>query len=76
MGTSSGPRSRPRTFFPPIVTGKKGKNTGNSNPESINWVDEVVAWARTERGGKKLALPFVEADADAGACVSKYGLCE
>lgn len=42
----------------------------------INWVDEVVAWARTERGGKQISLPFVEADAAAGTCSSKYGLCE
>ncbi len=54
-----------RTFFAPIVPGKE-----------INWVDEVVAWSKTERGGQQYSLPFVEADAEAHACVSPYGLCE
>jgi hypothetical protein len=54
-----------RTFFAPIVPGK-----------AINWVDEVVEWAKTTRGGRQLALPFAEADAANGTCVSKYGLCE
>jgi 3'-phosphoadenosine 5'-phosphosulfate sulfotransferase (PAPS reductase)/FAD synthetase len=40
------------------------------------FVDQVVKWSRTERGGERLTLPFVEADADAGTCSSKYGLCE
>jgi 3'-phosphoadenosine 5'-phosphosulfate sulfotransferase (PAPS reductase)/FAD synthetase len=40
------------------------------------WIDDQVAWSRTVRGGKQLALPMVEADAAAGTCVSKYGLCE
>jgi hypothetical protein len=42
----------------------------------INWVDEVVEWAKTARGGKQYTLPIVEAEAAAGACSSKYGLCE
>ena len=54
-----------RTFFAPMVPGME-----------INWVDEVVAWAKTTRGGKQLALPFAQAEADAGSCSSKYGLCE
>lgn len=54
-----------RTFFAPCVPGKE-----------INWVDEVVAWAMTERGGFQLSLPVVEAVAASGVCVSKYGLCE
>jgi hypothetical protein len=60
-----------RTFFPPIVTRLKGKKTGG-----VNWIDEVVAWARTEYGGRALSLPYVEADAANGVCSSKYGLCE
>jgi 3'-phosphoadenosine 5'-phosphosulfate sulfotransferase (PAPS reductase)/FAD synthetase len=63
-----------RTFFPPTVTGKKGKS--KEDPTLINWIDEVVEWAKTTRGGKQYALPLVEADADAGTCSSKYGLCE
>jgi hypothetical protein len=54
-----------RTFFAPCVPGM-----------DINFVDDVVRWARTERGGKQFSLPFVEADADKGSCVSKYNLCE
>lgn len=54
-----------RTFFAPCVPGME-----------INWVDEVVAWSRTARGGKQPLFAFVENDAAAGACSSKYGLCE
>jgi 3'-phosphoadenosine 5'-phosphosulfate sulfotransferase (PAPS reductase)/FAD synthetase len=54
-----------RTFFAPCVPGME-----------INFVDDVVRWAKTERGGKQFSLPFVEADADKGNCVSKYKLCE
>lgn len=45
-------------------------------PRPINWVDEVVEWSRTTRGGKQYGLPIVEAEAEAGSCSSKYGLCE
>ena len=54
-----------RTFFAPCVPGL-----------AINWVDEVVAWSRTARGGRQPLLQFVEQDAAAGGCSSKYGLCE
>jgi 3'-phosphoadenosine 5'-phosphosulfate sulfotransferase (PAPS reductase)/FAD synthetase len=54
-----------RTFFAPCVPGKE-----------INWVDEVVAWSKTARGGNQVLLPMVEAEAEAGSCSSKYGLCE
>lgn len=40
------------------------------------FVDDVVKWSRTDRGGKQMALPTVEADAEAGRCASLYGLCE
>jgi len=37
-------------------------------------IEEVVKWAGTERGGRKLSLlPFFE---DATSCSSVYGLCE
>lgn len=42
----------------------------------INWIDEVVAWSKTVRGGKQFDLPTVEVDAENRTCVSKYGLCE
>lgn len=54
-----------KPFFPPCVPGKER-----------NWIDEVVEWSRTVRGGKTRTLPFVEAEATNGTCVSKYGLCE
>jgi 3'-phosphoadenosine 5'-phosphosulfate sulfotransferase (PAPS reductase)/FAD synthetase len=53
------------TFFAPCVPGKE-----------INWVDEVVAWSKTARGGAQVLLPMVEAEAMTGSCTSKYGLCE
>lgn len=58
-------RSVGKTFFAPCVPGL-----------AINWVDEVVAWSKTARGGRQPLLAFVEADAATGACSSKYGLCE
>lgn len=54
-----------RTFFPPIVPGKE-----------INWIDEVVEWSKTARGGRQPLLQFVEADAENHLCESKWGLCE
>lgn len=52
-------------FFAPCVPGK-----------DHNTIDEVVAWSKTTRGGKQLALPILEAEAERGACMSRYGLCE
>lgn len=54
-----------RTFFAPCVPGK-----------AINWVDEVVEWSRTDYGGKQVLLPMLEAEVEAGSCISRYGLCE
>lgn len=54
-----------RTFFAPCVPGM-----------AINFVDDVVAWSKTARGGRMLELPFAEAEAEAETCSSKYGLCE
>ncbi len=51
-----------KTFFPPMVPGKK-----------INWIDEVVAWSKTAYGGKQPMLPIIHTRE---ACESKYGLCE
>lgn len=53
------------TFFAPCVPGME-----------LNWIDDVVRWSKTTRGGKQFALPIVEIEADAGACSSRYGLCE
>lgn len=38
-----------------------------------NTVDDVVAWAKTARGGKHTFLPMMH---DRPTCESKYGLCE
>ncbi len=54
-----------RTFFYPCVPGME-----------INWIDDVVAWSKTARGGRQLTLPLFEEEAQSGGCVSKYGLCE
>jgi 3'-phosphoadenosine 5'-phosphosulfate sulfotransferase (PAPS reductase)/FAD synthetase len=54
-----------RTFFPPMVPGKE-----------INWVDEVVDWAKTTHGGKQYALPLMESDYHGGMCMHKHGFCE
>lgn len=54
-----------RAFFAPCVPGME-----------LNFVDDVVQWSKTYRGGKQPLLAFVENDADAGVCSSLYGLCE
>lgn len=55
-----------KTYFPPIVAGKlTGWNT----------IDEVIAWAKTMRGGKQDQGVFPIMYEREG-CESKYGLCE
>lgn len=51
-----------RTFFAPCVPGLK-----------INWIDDVVAWSKTVRGGRQLDLMVLQ---ERPACESVYGLCE
>ncbi len=51
-----------RTFFAPCVAGM-----------AINWIDDVVAWAKTDRGGRQNNLFRI---LPPPACESKYGLCE
>ncbi len=51
-----------RTFFPPIVPGMV-----------MNFIDDVVRWARTSRGGRQDLFPIMH---ERDACESKYGLCE
>lgn len=51
-----------RTFFPPAVPGL-----------AFNFIDEVIAWAKTSRGGRQSLLPIMH---ERPACESKYGLCE
>lgn len=52
-----------RTFFAPCVPGME-----------MNFVDDVVVWSKTARGGKQPLLLFTEAESK--TCSSKYGLCE
>jgi len=51
-----------KTFFSPCVPGME-----------INWIDDVVAWAKTVRGGKQFGLHVLY---ERPACESIYGLCE
>jgi 3'-phosphoadenosine 5'-phosphosulfate sulfotransferase (PAPS reductase)/FAD synthetase len=52
------------TFFPPVVPGL-----------ALNWIDDVVTWARTERGGRQLSM-FRQEGHERPTCESIYGLCE
>jgi hypothetical protein len=51
-----------RTFYAPCVPGM-----------AINWIDDVVAWARTDRGGRQSNMFRI---LPPPACESRYGLCE
>lgn len=51
------------TFFPPFtIPGRQ-----------IAFVDEVVEWSKTKRGGRQQLFPILH---EREACESKYGLCE
>lgn len=50
------------TFFMPV--GRNGVSNG---------IDDVVRWARTRYGGKKVFLPMMT---ERSGCESKYGTCE
>lgn len=62
-----------RTFFAPCVPGIKPRLSPRGKVEIFNWVDEVVEWARTARGGYQFNIFSALAPA---SCESKYGLCE
>lgn len=51
-----------RTFFAPLVPGM-----------AINFIDDVIAWAKTSRGGRQAEFPILQ---ERPTCESKYGLCE
>lgn len=55
-------RQSGKTFFPPMVPGM-----------ALNYIDEVVEWAKTSRGGRQQPFPIFH---EREACESKYGLCE
>lgn len=52
-----------RTFYAPMVPGME-----------INWIDDVVEWAKTSRGGRQQNIFRVLNEP--AACESKFGLCE
>jgi 3'-phosphoadenosine 5'-phosphosulfate sulfotransferase (PAPS reductase)/FAD synthetase len=53
-----------KTFFPPVI--KSG---------IPNWIDEVVAWSRTDHGGIQFNI-LKSAEFERPSCESKFGLCE
>ncbi len=55
-------RSVGKTFFAPCVPGM-----------ALNFVDEVVAWAKTSRGGRQSIFPILQ---ERHSCESRFGLCE
>ncbi|MBX3121219.1 MAG: phosphoadenosine phosphosulfate reductase family protein [Fimbriimonadaceae bacterium] len=52
-----------RTYFAPIVPGME-----------INFIDDIVRWSQTSRGGRQVDLLRVVNDPP--SCESQYGLCE
>jgi 3'-phosphoadenosine 5'-phosphosulfate sulfotransferase (PAPS reductase)/FAD synthetase len=52
-----------RTFFAPVIPGFVGNN----------FIDDVVRWAGSARGGRQDLFPIMH---EREACESKYGLCE
>jgi 3'-phosphoadenosine 5'-phosphosulfate sulfotransferase (PAPS reductase)/FAD synthetase len=62
-----------RTFFAPCVPGIKPRLSPWGKVEIFNWVDEVVEWAKTDRGGYQFKII---SELPVASCESKYGLCE
>jgi len=48
----------------------------DDSTSEVLFIDDVVKWSKTVRGGKQIALPYYQAEAQLGQCVSKYSLCE
>lgn len=60
------------TFFAPCVPGIHLRPSPRSGKlEAFNFIDEVVEWSRTDRGGRQFKI-FNQRP----ACESKFGLCE
>lgn len=51
-----------RTFFAPCVPGM-----------AVNWIDEVVAWAKTDRDGRQSSMFRI---LPPPACESRFGPCK
>jgi 3'-phosphoadenosine 5'-phosphosulfate sulfotransferase (PAPS reductase)/FAD synthetase len=61
------------TFFSPCVPGIQPRLDGRGKISVHNWIDEVVEWAKTDRGGKQFNI---FQGRDTPNCESKFGLCE
>jgi 3'-phosphoadenosine 5'-phosphosulfate sulfotransferase (PAPS reductase)/FAD synthetase len=61
------------TFFAPCVPGIKPRIDSMGKLTIHNYIDEVVEWAKTDRGGYQFNI---YKSLDRPACESKYGLCE
>jgi 3'-phosphoadenosine 5'-phosphosulfate sulfotransferase (PAPS reductase)/FAD synthetase len=66
-------RSTGFTFFAPCVPGIRPRLDSRGKANIFNWIDEVVEWARTDRGGYQFN---VFKTLERPACESKFGLCE
>lgn len=62
-----------RTFFAPCIPGMRPRLSPRGKVEVFNWIDEVVEWAKTDRGGYQFNILK---GLDTPSCESKYGLCE
>ena len=62
-----------RTFFAPCVPGMRPRIDGRGKLTIHNWIDEVVEWAATDRGGRQFNILR---NLDRPSCESKFGLCE
>jgi 3'-phosphoadenosine 5'-phosphosulfate sulfotransferase (PAPS reductase)/FAD synthetase len=61
------------TFFSPCVPGIRPRLDCRGKMSVHNWIDEVVEWAKTDRGGYQFnILKGLERP----SCESKFGLCE
>lgn len=61
------------TWFAPLVPGVRPRLDSRGQMTIHNWIDEVVEWSRTDRGGRQFNILH---QIERPACESKFGLCE
>lgn len=61
------------TFFAPCVPGIPPRLDTRGKVTIHNWIDEVVEWAKTDRGGRQFNIFN---NLERPSCESKFGLCE
>jgi 3'-phosphoadenosine 5'-phosphosulfate sulfotransferase (PAPS reductase)/FAD synthetase len=66
-------QSTKQTFFSPTVPGIPARLDSRGKISIHNWIDEVVDWAKTDRGGFQFNIFKTQ---ERPACESKFGLCE